>query len=639
MIDDAGTRSAGGMNPETPVEVHAGPLTAVLESGTVRWLTLAGSELVRGIYAAVRDKDWGTVRPQFTRYELERNAASFSLAVTAVVRREADGIDFEWQGSIAGARDGSVRFEFDGVAHRPFLRARIGLCVLHPPRLASRRLDVLMPWGTVRGRFPDTIAPVPPFTNIVELQQEPGSAREVRLRFDGDLFEMEDQRAFGDASFKTFSTPLSLAWPVLVEPGVPIRQVVTVQPAGFDRSPPRPAPHPGRRRDVRRIAVGGVIGTVPAIGTAMPSAGTELGRDVRHALRPARLQYIRADVPLDDGWRAALHRASALAAELGAALEVAFIGRAEDRALPEAVGTLRGQPKARLLLFDPDRHTSQAPALRRVREILRGAGVAAELGAGTRGYLSHLIAETADLRSSDFVAFPVSPQVHAFDDASVMESIEILPTMVETAALVAPGRPVIVGPVSLRPLFDPDLSEPPTPIPDELPARYDQRQASTFAAAWSVGTLAALASAHVAAITLHEAAGPGGLVAAAQRPRVPLSGAPGSRYPVFHAVQAAAAWSGSSLRASRSPTGIAALVAERPARLQILLANLTSHDREVSIPLPALSSGARPHLIAAERLAEGGWVSACDADGGRAGLVLQVRAYGVYRLELGSAAR
>ena len=45
----------------------------------------------------------------------------------------------------------------------------------------------------------------------------PGLMAEVR--FEGETFEMEDQRNWTDASYKTYCTPLSLPYPVEVKEG------------------------------------------------------------------------------------------------------------------------------------------------------------------------------------------------------------------------------------------------------------------------------------------------------------------------------------------------------------------------------------------------------------------------------------
>ena len=51
----------------------------------------------------------------------------------------------------------------------------------------------------------------------------------MRFDFEGDLFEMEDQRNWTDGSFKTYSTPLALLLAEGGEPGQAIRQRVMMR--------------------------------------------------------------------------------------------------------------------------------------------------------------------------------------------------------------------------------------------------------------------------------------------------------------------------------------------------------------------------------------------------------------------------
>ena len=571
------------------VDVVAGHFTATLEYGAIRWLTANGVELVRGVYGAVRDQGWGTVPPRLVRYDLERRERSFSLSFTAEVRREDDGIDFEWDGLVTGAEDGTIRFDFDGIVRRSFPRARIGLCVLHPARLAGTAVEVQTPWGTMHGRFPDRVAALSPFTNIIGLHQEPHSSREIRIAFNGDLFEMEDQRAFGDASFKTFSTPLSLPWPVRVEAGTRIRQAVTVEPRGSQhsgRQPPHSAPPRARRL---LVSVGGQIGKVPPVGACAPPAGTRINRLGLSALASLGLAYLRADIDLDgSGWRDDLTRVAGRGAALGVDLEVALIGRGDHPAMPRAVARLATLPVSRLLQFDPERHTTSPIALHWLRELSDASGLRALVGGGSRGYFWHLGANGLDPALADFISFPLTPQVHASDDASIMESIEALPPLVRSAAALAPGRPIIVGPVSLRPLFDPDrVGPPPAPPAGQLPTSYDARQTSMLAAAWMLGSFAALASSGVSAVTFHELAGWGGLVAAVQEGLRPAPLAPGTPYPVFHVAASLAPLANASLLAVSAPRGIAALATVgQDGALRLVLANLDPTARRVSVTLP-----------------------------------------------------
>ena len=51
---------------------------------------------------------------------------------------------------------------------------------------------------------------------------------EAEVRFEGEIFEMEDQRNWTDASYKTYGTPLSEPFPVEVPAGAKISQRITL---------------------------------------------------------------------------------------------------------------------------------------------------------------------------------------------------------------------------------------------------------------------------------------------------------------------------------------------------------------------------------------------------------------------------
>jgi hypothetical protein len=68
-----------------------------------------------------------------------------------------------------------------------------------------------------------------------DLAMDLGGGRWARFRFSGDLFEMEDQRNWTDASFKTYSTPLSLGYPHHAGVGRRFEQRVVVSVEAGDR--------------------------------------------------------------------------------------------------------------------------------------------------------------------------------------------------------------------------------------------------------------------------------------------------------------------------------------------------------------------------------------------------------------------
>ena len=58
-----------------------------------------------------------------------------------------------------------------------------------------------------------------------------------KLDFEGDVFETEDQRNWTDASYKTYSTPLSITYPVTIEKGTRIYQRVSLSVDGSFKIP------------------------------------------------------------------------------------------------------------------------------------------------------------------------------------------------------------------------------------------------------------------------------------------------------------------------------------------------------------------------------------------------------------------
>ena len=144
--------------------------------------------------------------------------------------------------------------DFAGEARSAFLRNRVGLVVLHPagrrrrgrPGPAHRRR------GSSEGRWPEAISPHQPFVDVAGFDWTTEGLA-ARLDLAGDVFETEDQRNWTDASFKTYSTPLALPFPVPVAVGDRVHQRVRLAVVG-PRHPPHRTTGPdagawsGRRR-------------------------------------------------------------------------------------------------------------------------------------------------------------------------------------------------------------------------------------------------------------------------------------------------------------------------------------------------------------------------------------------------------
>ena len=108
-----------------------------------------------------------------------------------------------------------------------FKKNRIGICVLHPLLLAGKKCKIINTDGVIiNSKFPNYISPHQPFKNIKSITYETVNNYQIEVIFNGETFEMEDQRNWTDGSFKTYCTPLSLPFPIKIHEGETIKQSI-----------------------------------------------------------------------------------------------------------------------------------------------------------------------------------------------------------------------------------------------------------------------------------------------------------------------------------------------------------------------------------------------------------------------------
>ena len=64
-------------------DLRAGPLTAVLEGGDLRYVRLGDELVALRIYGAIRDRNWGTIEPAYSEYAVDERDDGFTVTVTA----------------------------------------------------------------------------------------------------------------------------------------------------------------------------------------------------------------------------------------------------------------------------------------------------------------------------------------------------------------------------------------------------------------------------------------------------------------------------------------------------------------------------------------------------------------------------
>lgn len=599
------------------VPLRAGPLTAELENGDLRNVELDGEPVLLRLYGAIRDRNWDTIEPRFTRYEVEQGVDGFRVRYTAVC--VGGDVDFVWNGEIDGTPDGEIRAVFDGEARKPFARNRIGWCVLHPMECAGLPAMTETPDGVVSGTFPVAIMPWQPFFDMKSISHPTRNGGRVTIHFEGDLFEMEDQRQWTDASYKTYSTPLRLPYPVQLQAGDRVRQEVTLTAQA--------ATHPAAEGEagVATLTVGGGMGrTMPAIGLGTASHGKPLLPVDLERLGAMGLGHLRLNLDLTaEGWRDRLTLASREASAIGVPLEVELQTGPDGAGAAEFFRAVAGESAslARVLAFRAGTLTTTGAVLEAVAAARDAVGISAPVGGGSRAFFTEFnrATETLPLGSMEVAGFPMNPTVHAIDNASLMETIRAQAETLATARTIVEATPVAIGPITLRMPFNPNATGPaPEPAPGTLPATVDARQPSLFAAAWTAGSIGSLARAGVDALTYFQTNGWRGVMERSDHPlRVPgFSSWPGMVFPVYHVLADAMACSGAEMLAfeSGNPTALGGFAARQGGRTRVVLANLTGEALSARLDLPATGT-ARIRVLDETTFP----VAASDPSGFRAG--------------------
>ena len=442
--------------------------------------------------------------------------------------------------------------------------------MLHPAAAAGRAFEAAGDAGTTEGRFPTLVTAERFATAMRTMRWDAADGVRASLAFDGDTWETEDQRAWTDASFKSYSPPLDRPHPVTLSAGaelaIGVHLEMTRATGGASRTSARPRPA-GGRVTVRAED----LGPVPPIGLGWPGPLDAQDAARLRDLRPAHFRVV-VDRTRDD-WRAELRQASRDAAAVGTALQLEAVAFADAGARDELAGAIGAidAPLAGVLAFgtadDAGLVTSPGSGIDALRERLRAVAPGIEVGGGSRANYADLAAADRPVASLDTVAFSVTPQIHATDTATVIENLGTLPVLMESAAALAGGRPLDVL-ASFRPRFGANATPPERRLAE---TRFDDRLAGALGSAWLVGTLAGVLARAPSRVTILEAAGRAGVLSSAG---------------LVEILGAVLGFDGGRVLRVEATAGCAALAIASGDRLRVIVANLRERSTMVAIDLP-----------------------------------------------------
>jgi D-apionolactonase len=578
---------------EAPRILQAGPLSAELDAGNLRHIRYHGREMIRAISFIVRDKNWGTYAPQISQLEVQEMPGSFRVSYEAVIEGE-----FRYSAVIIGEADGSLSFSGTGNAISDFLTNRTGFVILHPiDGVAGAACTVEHVDGRIEEmRFPLLIDPVQPMRDLRAITHEFSPGLKVTCRMEGDTFEMEDQRNWTDASYKTYVRPLALPWPYTIAKGAAIDQRVTLSVSGSV---------PNIESKERRSSL--VIGK-PISGSSMPPLGIGLHpkdagtiKENVAVIKEAAPAHIvcHYDPRLGHSHKD-LKRMAEASKEIGAELWLEFVipsvenfeedireagrGAAE---LGNPFSTVMVSPAPDLKCTLPGSPWPPCPPLEACYQAARKAFPGARIGGGMFSFFTELNRKKPPLDLLDLVTFTTVAIFHAGDDRSAMKGLESLPYLAKTVQSFIHDKPYHVGPSAIGLRMNP-YGEAPMPNPRNIRQAMngmDPRQRGLFGAAWSVGFVARFVKGGASALTLGGGTGEFGIAYAKQDYAQPWFDENGGIYPVYHAIKGLAKLRGQPLLDLEisTPDELQAIATRRDGSVELWVTNLTDQTKSVEL--------------------------------------------------------
>jgi hypothetical protein len=453
-----------------------------VEHAQIAAVSWCGQEIIRRLFVTVRDRDWR--ENAATEWEAKPLRDGGGVALKAL--HCGPHVEFEWEGTFS-VRHNTLEFAIDGRTLRDMEICRLGLVVLYPVRtLLGSHMQTEGPHGIHRLQIQEQLYPQPIIDNLPRGMTPPFSSLSISLRqsgrlqchFSGDLFELEDQRNWGDASFKAYCTPLSVGFPRFVTSGTLVRHQVEATVATGTPSLKARAPSTyeiRRTEDAVRA-----VSRFPRLGIAL-SSQAQPGRESHYS----HWSHVRLDFndPETYAYTTQIIDGLPTSMDLELCLEIDETASA-DRFLENVVKLAKSRI-SRILIRGSGTGIPSERSLARLRDSLSLLNIQMPpLFIATSGNFVE-INRGQSLKGLDGVAFPFSSTVHLSDRWTVAESPGILGDIVASARNLTGQSNMAISPLA--------LFHPPRARADAFP--------SCLLIPWTIGTLIAAAKSQVSSLT------------------------------------------------------------------------------------------------------------------------------------------
>ena len=216
------------------------------------------------------------------------------------------------------------------------------------------------------------------------------------------------------------------------------------------------------------------------------------------------------------------------------------------------------------------------------RELL---GPEQSISAGTDLYFTEINRGSAVVPGIDQINFSLNPQVHSFDDRTLIQNLATQEVIALNAARIAGSKRISVGPITLRPRFNPNATQPDKDVSNTaLPASVDSRQRTWFNEAWTAISIKYLAQSNsINSATYFESVGWRGIreSKSGSKDSVNFPSESGEAFPVWNLFVALKGFSICRKSSSSAPEVVDSLIIRNSETTRLILANFSSEAQQV----------------------------------------------------------
>jgi hypothetical protein len=472
--------------PDTQRVEHAG-FTLDIARSAIRNITYQGAQIIDLLYTAIRPWDWSTLDPEEHTENVEISGENCIVTIN-------DRINDSLHGKLVLTLQPNGKFTIDyqltGLADFEINRWGVCFCLHTGDWMGSTvtasgntysLLKEISPQrvidGVTQGLFPASndmhfVAP---------------DKRSLKVISTGKVLEAEDQRNWTDNTYKIYSGSLAEPRPFIIEKGAEWEQRVE-----FEVTPPAALTPDGSKIIAKEIAA------LPRIGVQFNGEPLLPSDDLEKALFILDIDHIRIN---EESLSA---QKIATVSKSGLALEAALLSPNSGDGLLQEVEHLSNRVPAgsRLLIHREGRGIVQT------QDLPKNTSLNSYIP-GSDAYLVDL--HRNEYNFGDAVSYSMAPTVHSTDPETIFKTLYTQKESIEFAKkFVAPQ--VSVSPITFSTRGNPEtghLRE--NRINFAQPAMAEQIK-ELSAAAWTLGSVFALASAGAYSGTWHELFGEHGVI-------------------------------------------------------------------------------------------------------------------------------